>query len=180
MTRARIMVLGLFAALLMSHGGGVALRPADRPEASPTSTAVDAVTIAGHLAFLNPQLSEQQQARIASAVLRSSARHGLDPDLVVAVIAAESGARPWVRSHKGAVGLMQVMPHMHREMSLAGGLATIETNVDAGCAILSDNIRRLGEDRGILAYFWGSNIRGAAYLERVEAAREAFRLQLSS
>ena len=140
----------------------------------------DRMAIAEHLVFLNPALSERQQRRIAAAVLRSSARHGLDPDLVVAVIAAESRARPWARSDKCAVGLMQVMPHMHRSMPLAGGLASIETNVDAGCSILADNIRRLGEERGILSYFWGSEIRGAAYLERVEAARQVFRGQLSS
>jgi len=47
--------------------------------------------------------------------------------------------------------------------------------VEAGCWILADNIRRLGEDDGISAYFWGSEIRGVAYLDRVRAARAALR-----
>jgi len=178
MTRARVLAIAVLAALLVSSGDGAPL--ARSAGATAEAGAVDASAIADHLLFLNPQLSKRQQGRIAAAVLRCSARHGLDPELVVAVIAAESGARPWVRSDKGAVGLMQVMPHMHRSMALAGGLAAIETNIDAGCAILADNIRRLGEDRGILAYFWGSDIRGAAYLERIEAARQVFRGQLSS
>jgi hypothetical protein len=37
--------------------------------------------------------------------------------------------------------------------------------------ILADNIRRLGEQRGISAYFWGNNVRDRRYLEAVEAAR---------
>ncbi len=46
--------------------------------------------------------------------------------------------------------------------------------------ILADNIRRLGEEDGISAYFWGSNIRGVAYLGRVQAARDRVRRQLHS
>lgn len=179
MTRGRVFGIALIAALLVSDGAverGVSAG-SGREQALPS---IDAAAIEAHLDRLNPLLSPRQRARIAVAVLRSSARHGLDPDLVVAVIAAESGARPWVRSAKGAIGLMQVMPHMHRSMALVGGLASIETNVEAGCLILADNIRRLGEARGILAYFWGSDIRGAGYLERVEAARRAFLRQLSS
>lgn len=179
MSRGRIVALGALAVLLVSDGG-VTHRSVRVPAEPRSEAAVDAAAIGEHLAALNPQLTERQRERIAAAVLRSSAQHGLDPSLVVAVIAAESGARPWVRSDKGAVGLMQVMPHMRRGLSLAGGLTSIETNVDAGCAILADNIRRLGEERGILAYFWGSEIRGAAYLERVEAARRAFRRQIRS
>ena len=68
---------------------------------------------------------------------------------------------------------MQVMPYVARPLGLAGNLATVETNVEAGCIILADNIRRLGEEDGISAYFWGSDIRGAAYLDRVRAARAA-------
>ena len=56
-------------------------------------------------------------------------------------------------------------------MNMAGNLTTIEMNIEAGCRILADNIRRLGEDDGISAYFWGSDIRGVAYLARVKQAR---------
>ena len=179
MTRGGVFGIAVLAALLLSDGGH-SQRVSNASGVPDAGVVLDAAAIGQHLASLNPHLTARQQQRIAAAVLRSSAAHGLDPALVVAVIAAESGARPWVRSGKGAVGLMQVMPHMHRGMPLAGGLASIETNVGAGCAILADNIRRLGEERGILAYFWGSDIRGVAYLERVEAARRAFHGQLHS
>ena len=39
---------------------------------------------------------------------------------------------------------------------------------------------RLGEEEGISSYFWGSEIRGLAYLEKVQAAREEVRRHRNS
>ena len=64
---------------------------------------------------------------------------------------------------------------MAEPLGLAGSLASIESNIEAGCWILADNIRRLGEEDGISAYFWGSDIRSVVYLERVKKARAAVR-----
>jgi hypothetical protein len=70
---------------------------------------------------------------------------------------------------------MQVMPYMSAQTEMAGNLTTIEHNVEAGCQILADNIRRLGVEDGISAYFWGSNIGGVSYLNRVLAKRASVR-----
>ena len=131
----------------------------------------EARRIAALVRDVNPALSESEGLRIGKAVLNSSARFELDPELVTAVLLVESGGRPWVRSPKGAVGLMQVMPHMASGLQIAGNLTIIESNIEAGCSILSGNIRRLGEADGISAYFWGSEIRGVGYLDRVREAR---------
>ena len=128
----------------------------------------------------NPSLGFEERGRILDAIDRYSDEYELDADLVMAVMLVESGARPWAHSPKGAVGLMQVMPHMMRPMDLAGNLATIESNIEAGCFILSNNIRRLGLERGISAYFWGSRIRGVAYLNKVLEARDQVREQRAS
>ena len=136
--------------------------------------AISAALVA-HLDDRNSSLSGEEQRRVIEAVLRSSRRYDLDPYLVAAVLLVESDARPWAMSGKGAVGLMQVMPYMAEKLPLAGNLTTIESNVDAGCFILSDNIRRLGEAKGISSYFWGRRIRGLAYLEKVQETRARVR-----
>ncbi len=119
----------------------------------------------------NPRLSVATAARIASAVERCEQQHGVPADLVTAVLWVESSARPYAHSPMGALGLMQVMPHMYAELDLPGHPALIETNLEAGCMLLADNIRRWGHDDGISAYFWGTSIRGDRYLNKVRAAR---------
>jgi soluble lytic murein transglycosylase-like protein len=154
-------------------------------EAEPVSAGASAAAfgedqVVEQLRRVNSTLTERQLRRIAAAVIKYSAKYRLSPELVTAVMRVESTARPWARSPKGAVGLMQVMPHMAEPVDFAGNLTTVESNVEAGCMILSDNIRRLGEEDGISAYFWGSEIRGMSYLQRVRAARAAMRRSTES
>jgi soluble lytic murein transglycosylase-like protein len=150
-------------AALDAQGGAAAAAPA--PDAR----------IETALRKVNPTLSGAEAARIGDAVVRYSAKYALDPELVTAVLLVESSGRPWAVSPAGARGLMQVMPHMLQPMGMVGNFSTIETNIEAGCIILADNIRRLGESDGISAYFWGSVIRSDGYLERVRAARAGLR-----
>lgn len=176
--------LGTWAVLLLAvslvFDGPLRSDAESLPEAvaeSAIDEARPAVTAAlnAHLRSRNGYLSKGEQQRVIEAVIRSSRRYGLDPYLVTAVLLVESDARPWAESGKGAIGLMQVMPHWASKLPLAGNLSTIESNVEAGCFILADNIRRLGEARGISSYFWGRQIRGLAYLEKVEEARARVR-----
>jgi soluble lytic murein transglycosylase-like protein len=178
MGRTRVVTLIALAALLVS---GARVERAEQsviaasPVADPAPTEFDETELARFLGRQNAALSPYEVKRIANAVIRYSDRYGLDPVLVTQVLWVESGARPWVRSPLGAVGLMQVMPHMAAKLDLAGSLAAIETNIEAGCWILADNIRRLGEEDGISAYFWGWDIRSANYLNRVKKARATVR-----
>lgn len=119
----------------------------------------------------NRRLADPPAQRIADAVLRCEQDQGLAPELVLAVMTVESHMRPTARSEKGAVGLMQVMPYMFEQLGLPGPIWHLETNVEAGCFLLADNIRRLGEADGISAYFWGRRIGDDAYLHRVLAVR---------
>jgi hypothetical protein len=177
MKRWQVLLVAAAAFVLVSRGGSHAERISAQVGASHS---LSAEAIGEIVASANPHLSPAERDRIGRAVLRSSTSYELDPQLVTAIILVESGARPWARSSKGAVGLMQVMPHMTETLMLAGNLTTIESNVEAGCSILADNIRRLGEDDGISAYFWGSEIRGVAYLDRVRAARATVRRLVTS
>ena len=174
MKRWQVLLIAVIAFALVSRG----IAPPD--PAAITGPVLDADAIGAIIGSANPNLSATSRQRIGRAILRSSGDYALDPQLVTAIILVESGARPWALSAKGAVGLMQVMPHMSEARILAGNLTTIESNVAAGCSILADNIRRLGEDDGISAYFWGSDIRGVAYLDRVRAARATVRRLVES
>jgi soluble lytic murein transglycosylase-like protein len=168
--------------LLVALAAGLALDPSapapDLPDvaAAPLGAEIAsapgaAERMAGVLRRANPTLSTSEILRISEAIVRYGAKYALPPDLVGAILLVESGARPWAVSPKGARGLMQVMPYMVRPLGMAGNLSTIETNIEAGCIILADNIRRLGEADGVSAYFWGSEIRDGGYLARVRAAR---------
>jgi hypothetical protein len=126
--------------------------------------------LAKQLQRRNPRLGVLRAERIAGAVMRCTQDHKqLTPELVLAVMLQESNARPGVTSPKGAVGLMQVMPHVYYGLlDLPGSIGHLESNVEAGCLVLADNIRRLGRRDGISSYFWGSAIASDTYVNGVE------------
>lgn len=185
LSRAQILVTAGIGWVLLSLGAPApnesrVAAPEAAAESAAASAAMDSAAIARVLSSAGGTLSAPERERIARAVVRYSTKYGLDPELVTAVMLVESRGLPSARSPKGAMGLMQVMPAMLEPLGLAGNFTTVESNVEAGCLILADNIRRMGEGDGILAYFWGPQIRGDAYLLRVRAARDEVRRILRS
>jgi soluble lytic murein transglycosylase-like protein len=178
--RKRVGAAILLGALSLSGGRALEARSPVEATVPGARARIDAAGVARIVGAANPTLSPRELDRIGGAVLRYSAKYSIDPELVTAVLLVESGARPWVRSPKGAMGLMQVMPEMLEPMALAGNSTTIESNVEAGCFILAHNIRRLGEAEGISAYFWGNDIRSDGYLQRVQARRAEVRRLLDA
>ena len=78
--------------------------------------------------------------------------HQLQPALVKAVIAAESNFDPDAVSHKGAQGLMQLMPETAAALGVADPLQPLE-NVRAGSRYLRLMIDRYGDlERALAAY----------------------------
>jgi soluble lytic murein transglycosylase-like protein len=180
MSRWGTVALAMLCAVLVFDGETLSAGVSQADASGGQTVAFGEDQVADQLQRLNSTLTERQVRRIAAAVIKYSGKYDLDPQLVTAVMRVESTARPWVRSSAGAIGLMQVMPHMVAQADFAGNLTTAESNIEAGCMILADNIRRLGEADGISAYFWGSEIRGLSYLHRVRAARAAMERRAES
>lgn len=65
--------------------------------------------------------------RYRTIIAERSRAHGLDPYLVAALINVESGFEVGEDSHKGAVGLMQLMPATAKEVARDNGLSESPT-----------------------------------------------------
>lgn len=85
---------------------------------------------------------------------------GVDPLLIIAVMAIESRFNPFAESSVGAQGLMQVMPRFHEDKLQDGEDVTAfldpETNIRVGAQILKESIKRAGSVMGGLQRYNGN------------------------
>lgn len=84
----------------------------------------------------------------------------LDPTLILAVMAIESGFNPFAQSPVGAQGLMQVMTKIHHDKyeSFGGRFAAFDpvSNLRVGVKVLQECISRAGSIEGGLKYYVGA------------------------
>ena len=94
------------------------------------------------------------RARIERAVAAEAQRNGLAPELLRAVIEAESGGDPQAQSPAGAMGLMQLMPGTAAELGVAEPY-DIEQNIAGGARYLGRMLNQFGDTRQALAAYNG-------------------------
>lgn len=99
---------------------------------------------------------ESTKTRISNAVKAASAKYGVDPNLILAVIQKESYFNPNVTSKSGAQGLMQIMPSNFKYLGVTNGY-NIENNIDCGTKLLKEYIDKYNGniEMALMAYNGG-------------------------
>jgi len=143
--------------------------PALAPEANAEVTA-----LAGAIAKKYRIAAEATHGLVATAY-REGRRLGIDPLLIVAVIAVESRFNPIAESDFGAKGLMQIIPSYHKEhvAAVGGSMLDPHANIRLGAVVLKEYIRRGGtEAAGLQLYNGSSDDPTAAYAAKVLAEKQ--------
>ena len=108
--------------------------------------------------------TSEERLEVLQKVYQEAHHHGLDPDLVLAVMHIESHFNRYAISRVGAQGLMQVMPFWRLEIGRPqDNLTDTQTNIRYGTAILAhylsvangdlvDALGRYNGSRGRLKY----------------------------
>ncbi len=106
------------------------------------------------------RVAPEPVARLVEEAWQVGHRVGLDPTLILAVMAVESSFNPFAQSPVGAQGLMQVMTRVHTDkyQAFGGHLAAFDpvTNLRVGVQVLKECIARAGNLQAGLRYYVGA------------------------
>ena len=94
----------------------------------------------------------RRAAQFDHLIEEQASAHDVEPGLIRAVIQAESAFNPRARSHKGAMGLMQLMPSTAAEFSVLDPYDPGE-NIRAGVAYLKQLLVKYSDESLALAAY---------------------------
>ncbi|MBX9715000.1 MAG: transglycosylase SLT domain-containing protein [Burkholderiaceae bacterium] len=102
-------------------------------------------------------------SRLVTEAWRVGGRFGLEPTLILAIMAIESSFNPFAQSNVGAQGLMQVMTRVHDDKyeQFGGTMAAFDpvTNLRVGVQVLKECIARAGGvEAGLRAYVGAASL----------------------
>jgi soluble lytic murein transglycosylase-like protein len=95
----------------------------------------------------NKRLSENEAQIIAASILHFSEHYDVDPRLMVALIIAESDFRPSTTSHKGAMGLTQLMPDEAQRLKLSNPYDPVQ-NIYASVFLMKERLNKYSGGAG--------------------------------
>ncbi|CAH0348593.1 lytic transglycosylase domain-containing protein [Aquabacterium sp. CECT 9606] len=154
------------------------------PEAIQRATAIDPADLTRQQAAVAYWLSRRYSvapepiSRLVQEAWDVGRRAGVEPTLILSIMAIESSFNPFAQSHVGAQGLMQVMTRIHHDkyQIFGGQNAAFDpvTNLRVGVQVLKECIQRAGSLEGGLKYYVGAanmaNDGGYAYRVLAEQA----------
>jgi len=118
--------------------------------------------------------------QLVSGAFDAGQQVGVDPLLILAVMAVESRFNPIAESVMGAKGLMQVIPRFHQDkLGEHGGEDSVlhpMTNILVGARILKEYTRRAGSlEAGLQLYSGGLSDTSGQYSQKVMAEMDRLR-----
>ncbi|TCP08697.1 lytic transglycosylase domain-containing protein [Caldimonas thermodepolymerans] len=136
------------------------------PKAITRATAADPSELSQQQAAISLWLSRRYRvapeplARLVKEAWHVGEGAGVDPTLILAIMAIESGFNPFAQSPVGAQGLMQVMTRVHNDKyePFGGTHAAFDpvTNLRVGVKVLRECIARAGSLEGGLRHYVGA------------------------
>ena len=125
------------------------------------------------------QVSADATELLVHASYTAGKETGVEPALILSVMAIESRFNPFAESSMGAKGLMQVIPkyHMDKFDGVGGKDAVLNpvANIKVGALILQDYIRRFGGLEAALKAYSGSTGDDNGYASKVIVERDRLR-----
>jgi soluble lytic murein transglycosylase-like protein len=150
------------------------VEPVAVADSTPAKLSPDLQRVKGYIAK-RYQVSAVALEPLLAAAQQTGRSVGVDPLLLVAVMAIESRFNPFAESPMGAQGLMQVIPKWHPDKvdvkSDKGAMFNPDTNIRVGALVLKEYIQSTGSVERALQQYNGSSDPATPYANKVMAVK---------